>query len=66
MKIDMASSVGKVIETEKKNEEQHEDKLKLEVKLEVICSQLLEAELRHKNVLQQLQEKDDLFSEYEY
>lgn len=64
MKNEMASNVAKLVETEKKYEEQNEDKKRLEVKLELICTQLLEAEVRQNTALQELHEKEALYSEW--
>lgn len=55
----MNVNVVKLIEAEKKYEQEAEDRIKLEAKLEPLCAQLLEAELRLKDASKQLQEKEN-------
>lgn len=52
----MNTNAKKLIEAEKRNEELVEEKNNLEVKLESLCSKLLESELRFKDLTNELQE----------
>ncbi|XP_028177176.1 myosin-11-like isoform X1 [Ostrinia furnacalis] len=58
VKHEMNINVVKLIEIEKRYEDEKEEKHKLEAKVESLCSQLLESELRHKDMCKQLQEKE--------
>ncbi|XP_049865177.1 coiled-coil domain-containing protein 18-like isoform X2 [Pectinophora gossypiella] len=58
MKKELNANISKLTETEKKFDEEKEERKKLESKLECLCSQLLESELRYKDALKQLQEQD--------
>lgn len=51
-------------ETEMKFDEEKEKREKLDTKLQDLCKQLLESELRYKDVLNQLQEKDVQYSKF--
>lgn len=52
----MNVNVAKLIEAEKKYEEKVEEKNNLEVKLESLCSKLMESELRAKDLTKELEE----------
>lgn len=54
----MNVNVVKLIETEKKYEQVVQDKTGLEAKVESLCAQLLETELRLKDATKQMQEKE--------
>lgn len=54
----MNNNVMKLLEIEKRYEDEKEDKQKLEEKVESLCSQLLESELRYKDACKQLQERE--------
>lgn len=58
VKHEMNINVVKLIEIEKRYEDEKEEKHQLESKLESLCSQLLESELRHKDLSKQIQEKE--------
>lgn len=58
----MKVNVAKLIETEKKYEEEVEEKRNIEVKVESITSQLLESELRCKDLTTELQETKEKLS----
>ncbi|KAH9640647.1 hypothetical protein HF086_000591 [Spodoptera exigua] len=56
LKHDMNINVAKHIETEKKYEEEREERKKVEDRLEAVCNQLLETELGAKELAKELQE----------
>ncbi|CAH0668976.1 unnamed protein product [Spodoptera exigua] len=56
LKHDMNINVAKHIETEKKYEEEREERKKVEERLEAVCNQLLETELGAKELAKELQE----------
>lgn len=64
VKFEMNNNVLKLIEIEKKYEDEKEDKHKLENKVESLCSQLIESELRYKDICKQLQEREAQLSKY--
>ncbi|XP_047023711.1 cilia- and flagella-associated protein 58-like [Helicoverpa zea] len=63
IKHDMNINVAKLIETEKKYEEQSEHKKALETKVETLCSQLLEAELQLKDATKELLDTKEQLSQ---
>ncbi|CAG9791881.1 unnamed protein product [Diatraea saccharalis] len=56
MKKEINVKVEKIIETEMKYEDEKEERLKLIDKVESLCAQLLESELRYKDMVKQVQE----------
>lgn len=54
----------KLAEAEKKFVDEKEDRQNLDTKLNNICAQLFELELRYKDTLNQLQEKDIQYSKF--
>lgn len=58
MKHETAQNVAKLIETEQKCEEIETEKTKLETKTELLCAQLLESELRIKDISKKLLEME--------
>uniref|UniRef100_A0A2A4JGC0 Uncharacterized protein n=1 Tax=Heliothis virescens TaxID=7102 RepID=A0A2A4JGC0_HELVI len=63
IKHDMNMNVAKLIETEKKYEEQSEQKKNLEAKMESLCSQLLDSEIRLKELTKELQDTKERLSQ---
>lgn len=59
IKHDMNMNVAKLIETEKKYEEEVDEKKCIEAKVESLCAQLLDSELRFKDITKELQETQD-------
>ncbi|XP_075972398.1 uncharacterized protein LOC142974127 [Anticarsia gemmatalis] len=60
VKHDMNSNVAKLIETEKKYEQIVQEKENLETKYKSTCAQLLEYDLRNRDIEQELQRKQEL------
>ncbi|KAM3968304.1 uncharacterized protein ACR2FA_007664 [Aphomia sociella] len=58
MKHEMNVNIVKVIETDKKFQEEKEGKKILEEKLESLCAQLLESQLRNKDLYKELEDKE--------
>ncbi|KAJ0179249.1 hypothetical protein K1T71_004961 [Dendrolimus kikuchii] len=58
VKHEMNINVAKLIETESKYGEEIEDKKRLEIKVESLCAQLLETQLRLKDITKELEDKD--------
>lgn len=56
----------KLAATEKKFDDEKEVRQKLDTKLENLCTQLYESELRYKDVLNQLQEKNVQYSKFTF
>ncbi|KAI5641951.1 hypothetical protein NE865_05950 [Phthorimaea operculella] len=59
---ELGANVKKLQDTEQKFEEETNERINLQSKLESLCSQLFEAEIRYKDVLKQMQVKDEELS----
>lgn len=66
IKHDMNINVAQLVETKKKYEDELEEKIKLQAKVELLCAQLLESELRLKDVTKELQETQEKISKWIY
>lgn len=64
MQQDANLNSEKLAKTEKKFDDEKEERQKMDSKLESLCTQLFESELRYKDVLHQLQEKDIQYSKF--
>lgn len=64
MKEELTKNVAKLIEAEKKYNDEIENKSELNRTIESQCAHLLEYELRYKNTLKQLQEAERTSSKY--
>ncbi|CAH0628987.1 unnamed protein product [Chrysodeixis includens] len=62
IKHDMNINVAQLVETKKKYEDELEEKIKLQAKVESLCAQLLESELRLKDVTKDMQDTQDKIS----
>ncbi|KAJ2950727.1 hypothetical protein O0L34_g8988 [Tuta absoluta] len=59
---ELDANLKKLKVTEQKFEEETNERMNLETKLESLCSQLFEAEIRYKDILKQMQTKDEELS----
>lgn len=66
MQLEANLNSENLAKTEKKFDEEKEERQKLDNKLESLCTQLYESELRYKDVLHQLQEKDIQYSKFKF
>lgn len=64
MKEELNKGVAKLIEAEKKYNDEMENKSELKETIESQCAHLLEYELRYKSTLKQLQETESTLSKY--